>query len=86
MIDPGRGMEELGVRPERQMRLATPACLRRCVNVAEVRSDTGRADDVVQAQLADQRVHLHQQRQGLADAARRACHRKTYRQMVFWRA
>jgi len=47
--------------------------LGRRVDVTEVRADAGRADDVVQAELAHQRIHLHEQRQRLADASRRAC-------------
>ena len=57
----------------RALRCCAEDDLRRRVDVAEVRADAGRADDVVQAELAHQRVHLHEQRQRLAYAARRAC-------------
>ena len=46
--------------------------LRVGVDVTEIRGDAGRADNVEQCEMADQRVLLEQQAHRLPDAARRA--------------
>jgi hypothetical protein len=42
------------------------------VHVADVGGDPWRVDDIVEVQHGDERVHLHEHRQRLADPARRA--------------
>ena len=42
------------------------------VHVADIGSDTGRVDDIVEVEHGHERVHLHEQRQRLSDPARGA--------------